>query len=175
MAWVFGLLFLVIPLIEIYLIVQVGASLGVLPTIALLILVSVVGGWLVKREGVSVIARVRRDLEAGRIPTDSLVDGALIMGAGALLLTPGFLTDLVGVLLLLPPVRAVVRKALILRYRAKATLFVAGSARRHFGFSRFGTGPFGSGAGHFDDVITIDDEPPARPRPSEAPPEQLRP
>lgn len=166
MAWVIGLLFLVIPLVEIYLIVQVGASLGVLPTIALLILISVVGGWLVKREGVSVIARVRRDLAAGRMPTDGLVDGALILGAGTLLLTPGFLTDIFGVLLLLPPIRAVVRKALILRYRGKATTFVAGSARRHFGSGRFGTGRYG-------DLITIDDEP--QPRPTDAPPDQLRP
>ena len=111
MAWVFGLLFLVVPLIEIYLIVQVGASLGVLPTIALLIVISVVGGWLVKREGCRSSPGSAAIWRRGRIPTDSLVDGALVMGAGALLLTPGFLTDIVGVLLLLPPIRAVVRKA----------------------------------------------------------------
>ncbi len=103
------LLFLVVPLIELYLIVQVSSGFGLLPTIAMLILVSVVGAWLVRREGTSVIKRVQDQLGRGKMPTNELIDGAMIVGGGALMLTPGFLTDIFGVSLLLPPVRAILR------------------------------------------------------------------
>ncbi len=103
------LLFLVVPLIELFIIIQVSGSLGVLETVAILILVSVVGAWLVRREGTSVLRRVQEQLNAGKMPTNELIDGAMIVGGGALMLTPGFLTDGIGVALLLPPVRAVLR------------------------------------------------------------------
>lgn len=103
------LVFLVVPLIELFLIVQVSQSLGVLETILLLIVVSVVGAWLVRREGLSVMRRVQDQLQAGKMPTDALIDGAMILGGGALMLTPGFLTDAIGVSLMLPPVRAIFR------------------------------------------------------------------
>jgi UPF0716 protein FxsA len=145
-ALLFAVLFLVVPIVELYLIIQVGGSIGVLPTIGLLILISVAGGWLVKREGVSVIARIRRELAAGRLPTEQVVDGALVMGAGALLLTPGFVTDLVGILFLLPPSRAVFRRSLIRRFRHRAMLFAAGS---------FAPGPRRWAS---DDIIVVDGE-----------------
>jgi UPF0716 protein FxsA len=103
------LLFLVVPIVELAVIIQVGQALGVAETIALLILVSVAGAWLVKREGLGVMRRARRQVEAGKVPATELVDGVLILGAGALLLTPGFVTDCIGILLLVPPVRAGVR------------------------------------------------------------------
>jgi UPF0716 protein FxsA len=124
-----GLLFLLVPLAELFVIVKVGASLGVLNTIGLLVLISLAGAWLVRREGLSVLARAQRELDAGRVPTTSLVDGLLILAAGALLLTPGFLTDIVGVLLLLPPVRALLRRALVARYRHRLTSPGAGGPR----------------------------------------------
>jgi UPF0716 protein FxsA len=70
-----------------------------------------VGAWLVKREGLGVLHRARQRLDAGAVPGRELVDGVMILFAGALLLTPGFLTDVVGILLLLPPVRATLRVA----------------------------------------------------------------
>jgi UPF0716 protein FxsA len=105
-------LFIGVPFAEIYVLLQVGHAIGVANTLALLILVSVVGAWLAKREGLGVIRRMQRSIEAGRVPGAELVDGFLILLAAALMLTPGFLTDIVAIFLLLPPVRAVVRREL---------------------------------------------------------------
>jgi UPF0716 protein FxsA len=112
-------LFIVIPLIEIAVIIQVGEALGVVNTIGLLLLVSVVGAWLVKRQGLGVLRRIREQQQAGQIPAAAMFDGALVLVAGALLLTPGFVTDAVGLLLLLPPVRAGVRAFLRRRVMAR--------------------------------------------------------
>jgi len=105
-------LFIVVPFAEIYVLLQVGHAIGVANTLGLLILVSVVGAWLAKREGLGVIRRMQRSIEAGRVPGAELVDGFLILFAAALMLTPGFLTDIAAIFLLLPPVRAVVRREL---------------------------------------------------------------
>ena len=112
---VLALLFLVVPFVELFVIIQVGQSLGVVPTIVLLIAISVAGAAMVKREGLATLRRARASLDAGRVPGRELVDGVLILFAGALLLTPGFFTDLLGILLLIPPVRAALRAA-ALRY-----------------------------------------------------------
>jgi UPF0716 protein FxsA len=113
------LLFILVPIAELAVIIQVGQALGVLETLALMVLVSVIGAWLVKREGLGVWRRAQHQLEAGAVPGRELVDGVLIVLAGALLLTPGFLTDCVGVLLLLPPVRAALRTLAIRRMRKR--------------------------------------------------------
>lgn len=116
----FGLLFLlfiVVPIVELWVIIQVGSAIGVLPTIVLLLAISMGGAWLVKREGVVVWRRFREQVESGRVPGRELADGVMILLAGGLLLTPGFVTDAFGILLLLPPVRAGVR-ALVLRRAA---------------------------------------------------------
>jgi UPF0716 protein FxsA len=112
-------LFIVIPLIEIAVIIQVGQWLGVVNTIGLLLLVSVVGAWLVKRQGLGVLRRVREQQQAGQLPAAALFDGALVLVAGVLLLTPGFVTDAFGLLLLLSPVRAGVRAFLRRRFRGQ--------------------------------------------------------
>jgi len=103
------LVFLVMPIVELAVIIQVGQSIGVLNTIGLLLLVSIVGSWLVKREGAGVWRRFRSQMESGHVPGKEVADGVLIMLAGALLISPGFVTDCLGVLLLLPPVRAAIR------------------------------------------------------------------
>lgn len=95
----------VVPLVELYVIIRVGEWIGYLPTFALLILISITGAYLVKREGLSALRRARAQLRAGELPAAELVDGAMIVVAGALLLTPGFVTDAIGALLLLPPLR----------------------------------------------------------------------
>lgn len=115
MTLVLLVLFIVVPIIELAVIIQVGQALGVLPTIGLLLLVSFVGTWLVKREGMGVWRRFNQQVQAGHVPGKEIADGVMILLAGALLLSPGFVTDAVGVLLLLPPVRAAVRTALVAR------------------------------------------------------------
>ena len=109
MVAVLFLVFLVVPFVELLVILQVGRTIGALNTVALLILVSMVGAWLVKREGLSVVRRAQERMAAGAVPGRELVDGVMILFAGALLITPGFLSDALGVLLLLPPVRAALR------------------------------------------------------------------
>lgn len=109
------LLFLVVPFVELFVLLQVGQVIGVVPTVLILIVVSVVGGWLMKREGLGVWRRMNDQVRAGRVPGRELADAALILFGGALLLTPGFLTDFLGVALLLPPSRAVVRAELLRR------------------------------------------------------------
>src|SRR5262245_55299059 len=106
---VLALLFLVIPFAELAVIITVASQIGVLETIGLLILVSVVGAWLCKREGMGVLRRTRDSLDRGELPHREVVDGGLILLAGALLITPGFLSDCLGILLLFPPTRAVAR------------------------------------------------------------------
>jgi len=100
-------------------IVAVADGLGLVPTLALLLTVSVVGAWLVRVQGFGALGRIQQVLSRGEMPTSELVDGALIVLAGALLLTPGFLTDTVGLLLLVPPTRAVVRTFLVRRFRSR--------------------------------------------------------
>jgi UPF0716 protein FxsA len=112
-AWLLAVVFLVVPLLELAVIIQVGQAIGAAETILLLIVVSLAGGWLVKREGVGVLRRIQTAVSAGRVPGRELADGGLILFAGALLLTPGFLSDVLGIALLLPPVRAVVRPVLV--------------------------------------------------------------
>jgi UPF0716 protein FxsA len=106
------LLFVVAPLVELVVFVQVAQWVGVLEAIALLIAVSIGGVLVVRYEGLGIIRRVRQQLQAGRLPAADLVDGLLILIAGVLLILPGFISDIVGILLLLPPTRALVRRML---------------------------------------------------------------
>ena len=115
-----ALLFLVVPLVELYVIIQVGQAIGALNTVGILLLDSLIGGWLMKREGLAVFRRLQTKLEHGEVPGSELVDAFLILFGGALMLTPGFVSDIVGISLLLPPVRIVVRRVLARRFKAIA-------------------------------------------------------
>ena len=106
----FVALAIVVGVVEISVIIQVSQWIGFLNAVGLLLLVSLVGAWLVKRQGLGVMARIREQRSAGRIPTTEAFDGALILVAGVLLVIPGFVTDAFGLLLLFPPIRAVVRR-----------------------------------------------------------------
>jgi UPF0716 protein FxsA len=103
------LLFIVIPIAELYVILKVGDLIGILPTIALLVADSLLGSWLLKSQGRTVWRRFQETMQAGRIPHREVFDGVLVIFGGAFLITPGFLTDIVGLLLLLPPTRSVFR------------------------------------------------------------------
>jgi UPF0716 protein FxsA len=126
--------FILVPLAELAVLIAVGDWIGLVPTLILLLVVSVAGAWLAKREGLAAWARFQRALADGRMPTVEVADGAMILLAGALLLTPGFLTDVVGILLLLPPTRAAARRlaprlaARRLRRRGRVVI-VDGTAR----------------------------------------------
>jgi UPF0716 protein FxsA len=109
------LLFIVVPIAELYVILQVGEAIGAPLTIALLVADSLLGSWLLKSQGRTVWRRFQETMQAGRVPHREVIDGALVIFGGAFLITPGFLTDIVGVLLLLPPTRAVFRRWLIRR------------------------------------------------------------
>ena len=104
------LLFLAVPLAEILVIVEVAQRTGILETIALLLIVSILGAWLVKSEGMGVIRKIQFQLVQGQIPNKELLDGGLILIAGVLMLTPGFITDVIGLLLLFPLTRPIIRR-----------------------------------------------------------------
>ena len=99
------LLFVAVPIAEIYLMLEIGGVLGVVPTIGLVVLTAAAGAALVRTQGFSTIAQVRRSLEAGEVPAVAIIEGVFLLLAGALLLTPGFLTDAVGFGCLVPPLR----------------------------------------------------------------------
>ncbi|EXJ16665.1 FxsA family protein [Imhoffiella purpurea] len=98
-------LFIGLPLIELYFLIQVGDEIGALPTIALSILTAIIGTWLVRLQGFGLLMRVREVMDRGEVPALEMLDGALILVAGLFLLLPGFLTDGLGFLLLVPPFR----------------------------------------------------------------------
>jgi UPF0716 protein FxsA len=113
------LLFIVVPLAELYVIIQVGQAIGALPTIGLLLLDSLFGAWLLRAQGRSVWRRFRTALAGGRPPASETVDGALVITGGALMLAPGFITDAFGIVLLLPPTRAVLRRGILRNARSR--------------------------------------------------------
>ncbi|MBS28204.1 MAG: exlusion protein FxsA [Alphaproteobacteria bacterium] len=100
-------LFIGIPLIEIYLFIQVGGWVGVWPTIGLVVLTAFIGTTLLRQQGLATLARAQSELDQERLPVRELFDGVCLVFGGALLLTPGFLTDAFGFALLLPPLRAI--------------------------------------------------------------------
>ena len=103
------LFFTVIPLVELYLLIRLGTYLGVLDTLAVVIATGIVGGLLARSQGLAVLNRIRMELSEGRIPAESLFDGVMILVAGILLITPGLLTDGLGLCLLIPWTRQVLK------------------------------------------------------------------
>jgi len=106
------LLFIVVPIAELYVIIQVGEWIGVWPTLLLLLLDAIVGSWLLKHEGRAAWRRFNKALAEKRIPAAEVADGFLVILGGALLIAPGFITDIFGILFLIPPTRALARKVL---------------------------------------------------------------
>lgn len=106
------LLFILVPLAELYLFMTLGKELGVPNTILIIITTGILGAWLTRWQGARALARFREASAEGRLPHNEVVDGLLILLAGAVLITPGFLTDAVGFLVLIPPIRALLRKHL---------------------------------------------------------------
>jgi UPF0716 protein FxsA len=154
-----------VPLVEIALFIQVGGWIGLVPTLVLIVLTAVVGTAMIRHQGLAVLSRAQRQLDKGGVPVQEVFEGVCLVFAGALLLTPGFLTDAVGAVLLLPPVRA----ALYRRVKAHLEAQVVAA----------GQPPPGAGGrppvieGEFEEVEpdrprhdggTVDEEPPSPPR-----------
>jgi UPF0716 protein FxsA len=114
------LLFFTVPLVEIYVLLEVGGVIGVLPTIALVVLTAVMGAGLIRAQGLATLGRVQQQLERGELPAVAIIEAALLLVAGALLLTPGFVTDTIGFLILVPPLRRRVIESFIARRLAAA-------------------------------------------------------
>ena len=118
-------LFIVVPLVELYVIIEVGRAIGVLPTIGLLFLDSVLGAMLLRSQGRAVWRRFNLALNEGRVPARETFDGAMVIVGGTLLLTPGFVTDIFGFFLVLPFTRPIARRML--------AAFIARRTARRFG------------------------------------------
>lgn len=138
-------LFIVVPIAELYVIIQVGQAIGIWPTLALLLADALLGSFLLKHQGRGAWLRFNEALAQRRFPGKEVVDGLLIVVGGTLLLAPGFITDIFGLILLIPPTRAIVRSLL-----------------KRFTIGRFmvvgmpGGGPFGAGRGPSDPSASRD-------------------
>jgi len=121
------LAFLLVPLAEIYVLIQVGGVIGALPTVALVVFTAVLGATLIRAQGLATVARIRSSLDRGEVPAVEILEGACLLVAGALLLTPGFVTDSVGFLLLLP----VLRRSMILGLLDRGVIRSARPGTRH--------------------------------------------
>ena len=116
------LLFVVLPIVELYALIQVSQAIGLFDALGLMLAISIVGAWMAKRQGLRTLAGFSAQIGAGKVPSKEIADGLLLFLAGALLLAPGFVTDVFGVLLLLPPVRALVRRLFLPRLTAASTV-----------------------------------------------------
>jgi UPF0716 protein FxsA len=121
-------LFIAVPIAELAVIIQVGQTIGVWWTIGILVADSVLGSLLMRSQGRAVWRRFNAALQSGRAPAREVADGVLVIFGGALLLTPGFLTDIFGLLLLLPPTRAVIRRVFLRQAMRRITVTMATGA-----------------------------------------------
>jgi UPF0716 protein FxsA len=162
--------FIVIPLAELYVIIEVGRTIGAVPTIGILILDSILGSLLLRSQGRAAWRRFNDALRDRRPPAREVLDGALIIFGGALLLTPGFLTDILGAFLLVPPTRALVRRALIGWFgrRFLVARVAGGAASAAYGARRARSRPQSSqpptGRPYDVDGDAVDIDPPPLPR-----------
>lgn len=120
------LLFIAVPAVELILLIEIGQRVGPLATIGLIMGTGIVGASLARQQGISTFARLRTDLEGGRLPAEPIVDGVLILVAAAVLITPGVLTDLFGFLLLVPTCRRLVKRSLKRRFERAVRAGTAG-------------------------------------------------
>jgi UPF0716 protein FxsA len=152
------ILFIVVPIAELYVIIKVGEAIGVLPTLALLFLDAILGSLLLRHQGRSAWRRFNQALSERRFPGKEVADGVLIVLGGSLLLAPGFITDIVGVLFLIPPTRAIAR-SLLKRFTVGRFTVVGmgGGEAGPFGGGTSGPAP---GSRHYDYDATAEEVPP---------------
>ncbi len=158
-----------VPILEIAVFIKAGGYIGLWPTVGVVILTAIIGSALLRHQGMSTLARARENLAAGRVPMAEVFDGLCILVGGALLLTPGFITDAFGFLLLVPPVREILRRLAGRYFVDKAEMHVWANAPS----SGEGSGPPGDGSvgdgpvidGQFEEIHPEDAE--VRPREAE--------
>ncbi len=112
------LLFIIVPIIEIYLLIAVGSRIGALNTILIIIITAIIGTSLLRLQGLSTLARVQENIDRGKLPATEIIEGLMLLVSGALLLTPGFFTDAVGFLCLIPGIRIHVANYLLRHFLA---------------------------------------------------------
>ncbi len=167
-------LFTIVPLIELALLIPLGMQIGLWPTIALVVGTALLGAFLGKLEGARAWANIKKDLNQGKMPGDSLLDGLAVLIAGIFLVTPGVLTDVVAIILLIPPARKPIRAMARKRFKkmldsGDVSVFTPGSMSGFSGGAKssgeserarpFQTSPFSSDDGDVIDVTQPDDEP----------------
>ena len=153
------LLFILVPAIELALLIEVGKVIGTPGTLAVIVLTGAVGASLARRQGLRVLRDLQSESAAGRLPADSLMDGAIILFAGALLITPGILTDVFGFLCLVPVTRRLVRREIQRRFER---------AIREGGVVRMGSFDGASARGPGGPVVDVTAEPESPPKPRSA-------
>ena len=129
------ILFLLIPLVEIYLLISVGEMIGALATVVLVVLTAVIGAFMLRQQGFATVQRVQSEMAQGQVPAVAMIEGVVLLFSGALLLTPGFFTDAIGFLCLIPALRQSVIRILMSRVVASA---FSGSSRGAAGSSEQG-------------------------------------
>jgi UPF0716 protein FxsA len=157
MALFLVLLFIVVPVAEIYVIIQVGEAIGALPTVGLLVLDAFLGAALWRHQGRAAWRRFNQALAEGRVPGREVFDGAMVILGGALLLTPGFITDVIGALLLIPPTRSLFRTG-VSRMAGRRATFTVRTAQ--WGYDRYGAqrgGADGRGYDYEGSAREVDD------------------
>lgn len=128
------LLVLIVPFLEIYVLIQIGRRIGAIETILLIILMGMLGAALVRRAGAHAVGRIQSELTAGRLPADDIIDALLIFVAGILFIIPGILSDVVGFLMLLPPMRAMIRARLRRRFEGHIVVVRPGGSEHRDDF-----------------------------------------
>lgn len=141
---IFTVLFLVVPIVEIYLLLEVGGLIGAFPTIILVVLTAVIGAGLLRQQGLSTLARLQQNIGQGKIPAQEMIEGVLLAVGGALLMTPGFVTDTMGFLCLLPFSRKFIAQNILKR---SANKMKAGVNAQMGGFDGFAGGYYHSREG----------------------------
>lgn len=124
----FLIIFIAVPIIEIAAFIKIGDIIGLWPTIACIILTAIVGTFVLRQQGLSVLQKAQTSLQNNQVPLDSVIHGAFLLVAGALLLTPGFFTDAVGFILLVPPARSMIAHFLWKRMKDRVHIYGAGAA-----------------------------------------------
>jgi UPF0716 protein FxsA len=102
------LLFIIVPAVELLILIQMGLWIGTLPTVGLIVVTGIIGAYLTRQQGLQILRRAQQEMQSGQMPGGALLEGAMILVAGAVLLTPGILTDVLGFLLLIPPSRQLI-------------------------------------------------------------------
>jgi len=113
------ILLIVVPVVELYILIEIGQQIGAFTTIGIIVLTGIIGAYLVKNQGFMILRKIQHDLSQGILPGDSLLQGIIILAGGIFLLTPGFITDIIGFIFLIPISREIVKKYLLIWLKRK--------------------------------------------------------